>query len=75
MRYRDFRAAGLCIGSGVVEAGCKTVVGNRLKRAGMHWTVTGANAILALRCCMLSGRYEEFWEHRSTVGSKVISES
>ena len=55
MRYRDFRAAGLCIGSGVVEAGCKTVVGNRLKRAGMHWTVQGANAILALRCCMLSG--------------------
>ena len=75
MRYRDFRASGLCIGSGVVEAGCKTVVGNRLKRAGMHWTVEGANAILALRCCMLSGRYEEFWEHRSTLGSKVISES
>ena len=75
MRYADFRAAGLCIGSGVVEAGCKTVVGNRLKRAGMHWTVEGANAILALRCCMLSGRYEEFWEHRSTLGSKAISES
>lgn len=75
MRYADFRAAGLCIGSGVVEAGCKTVVGNRLKRAGMRWTVEGANAILALRCCMLSGRYEEFWEHRSTLGSKAISES
>ena len=75
MRYADFRAAGLCIGSGVVEAGCKTVVGNRLKRAGIHWTVEGANAILALRYRMLSGRYEEFWEHRSTLGSKAISES
>ena len=75
MRYRDFRAAGLCIGSGVVEAGCKTVVGNRFKRAGMHWTVAGANAILALRCCVLNGRYEEFWEHRSILNSKAISES
>ena len=49
MRYEKFRAAGLTVGSGVVEAGCK--VGTRLKRAGMHWTVNGANAILALRCC------------------------
>ena len=65
MRYPDFRAQGLCTSTGVVEAGCKTVVGTRLKRAGMHWTVNGANAIIALRCCVLSGRFEDFWERRS----------
>jgi hypothetical protein len=66
MRYPEFRAQGLCTSTGVVEAGCKTAVGTRLKRAGMHWTVAGANAILALRCCVLSGRFEDFWERRSS---------
>jgi hypothetical protein len=64
MRYADFRAKGLFIGSGVVEAGCKSLVGQRLKRSGMRWTVKGANAILALRCCMASGRFEDYWEDR-----------
>jgi hypothetical protein len=66
MRYPEFRAQGLCTSTGVVEAGCKTAVGTRLKRAGMHWTVAGANAIIALRCCVLSGRFEDFWERRSS---------
>ena len=61
MRYDRFRAEGLCTSTGVVEAGCKVVVGHRLKRAGMHWTLNGANAILALRCAKLSGRFEMFW--------------
>ncbi len=65
MRYPDFRAQGLCTSTGVVEAGCKTAIGTRLKRAGMHWTVAGADAIIALRCCVLSGRFEDFWERRS----------
>jgi Uncharacterised protein family (UPF0236) len=65
MRYHEFHEQGLCTATGVVEAGCKVVVGTRLKRAGMHWTVGGANAIIALRCCKLSGRYEDFWERRS----------
>ena len=64
MRYPQFRAKGLCISSGVVEAGCKQI-GARLKRAGMRWTVAGANAIIALRCCILSGRFENFWERRA----------
>ena len=64
MRYRKFHLWGLCTSSGVVEAGCKVVVGTRLKRAGMHWTVKGANAIIALRCSKLSGRFEDFWESR-----------
>ena len=65
MRYRESRAAGLCVSCGVVEAGCKVAIGTRLKRAGMHWTGAGANAIIALRCCKLSGRFEDFWERRS----------
>jgi hypothetical protein len=65
MRYPAFRAQGLFVGSGVVEAGCKTVIGSRLKRSGMFWTVRGANAIIALRCCRLSGRFEDYWESRS----------
>lgn len=66
MRYPDFRKQGLFIGSGVIEAGCKTVVGSRLKQSGMFWTVRGANAIIALRCNRLSGRFEDYWEARRT---------
>jgi hypothetical protein len=66
MRYAEFRRQGLFVGSGVVEAGCKTVIGQRLKLSGMHWTVRGADAIIALRCCQMSGRWEEFWEDRAT---------
>lgn len=62
MRYPDFRAKGLFVGSGVVEAGCKTVIGSRLKRSGMFWTLRAANAIIALRCCRLNGRFEDYWE-------------
>ena len=65
MRYGHFREQGLFVGSGVVEAGCKTVVGKRLKQSGMEWTVRGANAIIALRCLHLSGRTEEFWEQKA----------
>jgi len=64
MRYPKFRAQGFCTSTGVLEAGCKVAIGTRLKRTGMHWTVAGANAIIALRCCKLSGRYEDFWERR-----------
>ena len=65
MRYAEFRAQGLCTSTGVVEAGCKTVIGVRCKRAGMHWTVAGADAIIALRCSLLSGRFQDFWERRA----------
>ena len=67
MRYPWFREQGLFVGSGVVEAGCKTIIGARLKRSGMFWTVRGANAIIALRCCRLSGNFEDYWEDRSSV--------
>ena len=61
MRYPKFRSQHLFVGSGVIEAGCKTVIGSRLKKSGMFWTVRGANAILALRCCHLNGRFEDYW--------------
>lgn len=65
MRYAEFRKQGLFVGSGVIEAGCKRIVGQRLKQSGMRWTVRGADAIIALRCCQLSGRWEDFWELRA----------
>ena len=65
MRYPQFRAQKLFVGSGVIEAGCKTVIGSRLKQSGMFWTVRGANAIIALRCCCLSGKFEGYWEERA----------
>jgi hypothetical protein len=64
MRYPNFRAQHLFIGSGVIEAGCKTIIGSRCKQSGMFWTVRGANAILALRCCHFNGRFEDYWEGR-----------
>ena len=64
MRYPKFRRQHLFVGLGVIEAGCKTVIGSRLKQSGMFWTVRGANAIIALRCCHLNGRLEDYWETR-----------
>jgi len=66
MRYDLFRNQGFFVGSGVIEAGCKTVIGARLKASGMFWSEKGANAIIALRCCVCSRRFEQFWEDRST---------
>jgi hypothetical protein len=65
MRYPEFRQQGLFLGSGVVEAGCKTLIAARLKQSGMFWTLRGANAIIALRCNRLSGKFEDYWESRS----------
>jgi len=64
MRYPEFRRQHLFVGTGVIEAGCKTVIGSRCKQSGMFWTVRGANAILALRCCQNNGRFEDYWEAR-----------
>ena len=64
MRYPQFRRQHLFVGSGVIEAGCQTVVASRLKRSGMFWSVQGANTILALRCSHLNARFEDYWESR-----------
>ncbi len=62
MRYGEFRRQGLFIGSGVVEAGCKTVVGQRAKQSGMCWTEAGLLAVLHTRCALLSGHFDDFWD-------------
>jgi hypothetical protein len=67
MDYARFRAEAICTSTGVVEAGCKVAIGTRCKRAGMHCTVAGADAIIALRCCKLSGRFDDFWQRRSSL--------
>lgn len=64
MQYRTFRRQGLFIGSGVIEAGCKTVIGSRCKQAGMFWGAPGAENILALRCIHASRRRNQFWKER-----------
>jgi hypothetical protein len=64
MRYPKFRRQHLFVGSGVIEAGCKTVIGSRLKQSGMFWTLRGANAIIALRCSYLNNRFEDYWDAR-----------
>jgi hypothetical protein len=64
MRYAHFKAQGFFLGSGVIEAGCKTVIGRRMKESGMFWSVDGANNIIALSCCVESRRFEDFWEQR-----------
>ena len=61
MCYKHFRARGFFVGSGVIEAGCKTVIAQRLKHSGMRWTVRGANAVIALRCRLLSHRWDDLW--------------
>ena len=65
MDYPKFRAMGLCVATGVVEGGCKHIIGTRLKRGGMRWTVAGANAIIALRCAVESNRFDDFWERHA----------
>lgn len=65
MRYAKFHAEGLCTSTGVLEAACKTVIGSRLKRPGMHWSLHGANAIIALRCAKLSDRLDKFLQNRA----------
>lgn len=64
MNYPSFRKQHLFVGSGVIEADCKTVIAHRLKQSGMFWTVEGANSILALRCSQLNGRFEDYWVRR-----------
>ncbi len=64
MPYGTFRREGLFIGSGVIEAGCKTLIGSRCKQSGMFWGEPGAENVLALRCIHSSRRLDQFWKER-----------
>jgi hypothetical protein len=62
MLYKTYRDAGLFYGSGVVEAGCKAVIGQRLKNSGMFWTESGATSVINLRCALKGNRWNECWD-------------
>jgi hypothetical protein len=62
MLYKTYREQGLFYGSGVVEAACKALIGQRLKQSGMFWTESGATYVLALRCALKSHRWDECWD-------------
>jgi len=62
MHYADYRNLGMFVGSGMVEAGCKTIIGARLKQSGMRWSLPGADAIIALRCHQASSRWDQIWQ-------------
>jgi hypothetical protein len=64
MQYGTFRRQGFFIGSGVIEAGCKTIIGSRCKQSGMFWGEPGAENVLAFRCISASRRLDEFWKDR-----------
>jgi hypothetical protein len=62
MLYKTYHQAGLFCGSGVVEAGCRTVIGQRLKNSGMFWTEAGGKSVLDLRCALQGNRWDECWD-------------
>ena len=65
MLYASFQKAGYFVGSGVVEAGCKTVVGKRTKQSGMFWHVEGAQNVLSTRCAVLGRLFDDYWDQRN----------
>ena len=69
-RYGEFRAQGYFIGSGVIEAGCKTVIGRRLKASGMFWSETGAEDLLGLRCQVMGPHFDKVWRARAGIRAK-----
>lgn len=64
MLYATFRKAGYFAGSGVIEEGCKTVVGKRAKQSGMFWHVKGAQNILSIRCAVLGNLFDDYWKYK-----------
>ena len=68
--YGEYRAKGYFIGSGVIEAGCKSVIGRRFKQSGMFWSETGAEDLLSLRCQILGTRFDDIWKARAPILAK-----
>ena len=71
MLYGTFRAKGYFIGSGVVEAGCKTVIGQRVKQSGMLWSEPGAENVLSIRCAVMNGDFNSFWDQGQGIDLEV----
>jgi hypothetical protein len=66
MRYDRYRKEHLFIGSGVVEAGCRTVIGQRLKKSGMFWSPPGAQNVIDLRSALLGSHFDRDWDTLTT---------
>lgn len=65
MRYGTYKSKGYFYGSGVIEAGCKSVIGKRAKQSGMFWSEKGAEDVLAIRTALYSQRFDQYWDHRN----------
>lgn len=65
MRYAEYRTSNYFVGSGVIEAGCKNIIASRMKKSGARWSLRGANSIIALRCCLASNRFDDYWANRA----------
>ena len=61
MNYFELQQNNLPIGSGIVEAACKNLIGARMKKSGMRWSINGGQTVLTLRSLILSNRWEQFW--------------
>lgn len=70
MGYKGFLARGLPIGSGPVEAGCKTIVKQRMCKSGQRWSLTGSQHILNLRAVVKSGRWDIYWKSLEAIRLK-----
>ena len=66
MNYGAFAASGIFVGSGVIEAGCKVIVGNRMKNAGMHWSKDHAEKMISLRCAIRNNGFFDAYLHDHT---------
>ena len=75
MKYATFREQGYFIGSGVVEAGCKNVIGKRVKQSGMFWSKQGAENVLTLRSALYSNRFDVYWDRKNDAFSCSIVKS
>ena len=73
MNYGTFAASGIFVGSGVIEAGCKVIVGNRMKNAGMHWTKDHAEKMISLRCAIRNGEFLNSYLHDHTSSEKLAA--
>jgi hypothetical protein len=72
MRYDDYLRAGYPIASGAVEGACRHLVKDRMERAGMHWTIVGAQAMLDVRSIYVSGLWEEYQQYRIQVETQRL---
>jgi len=64
MLYGTYKASGYFYGSGVVEAGCKSVIGKRAKQSGMFWSTQGAEDVLIMRTALSSNRFDAYWDQK-----------